>query len=168
MTVFGKELQHQLACNAEWMQHTWRCSKCPCCFMHLTLIPCKNIVHKSSLFFLPDLALEYDSLYLIMRGFLNLTQYRNRIPSVLWKDGQSGLYSLEFHCNFLEVVELKMHHVQHDFIPFLAWQVFLSGPFLPSHAYYFTMIVFNFLLGSSLRVQWWHKNTYKLIFIISK
>lgn len=123
--------------------------KCPWSFMYLTIIPCENILCLLSFFF-PDPVLEYDSLHLTVRVFLNLTQHRNRTSCALWEDGQSGLSSLESHCSFLEVVELKVHHIQQDFMPFLTWQVFLSGLFLPSHAYYCTMIVYNFLLGSFL------------------
>lgn len=96
--------------------------KCPCCFMYLMIILCKNTLRKSALF-LP--ALEYDSLHLRLHSFFTLIQYRNKIPFVLWEDWQSGLYNLESDCSFLELVELKMHHVQDDFTPLLAWKVFL-------------------------------------------
>lgn len=151
VTVFGKELQHQLTCrmdatHMEVLQRwSWSVHASLCTWQHSHV----KIYHKSSLLFLPDPGLEYDILHLTLRVFFESHSVQ-KYTYVLWKDWQSGLYSLESHCSFLEVAVLKMHHVQHDFTPFLAWQVFFSGLFLPSHVSYFTMIVCNFLLGSFL------------------
>lgn len=79
VTVFGKELQHQLTCRMDathmevLQRRSWSVHASLCTWQHSHV----KIYHKSSLLFLPDPGLEYVSLHLTLRVFLNLTQYRN-------------------------------------------------------------------------------------------